>query len=359
MTTPLHDVSQLSRTERGYFIAFVATLTAATMNLANRMAVSEYTTDPWGIAFLQMALGGLALFLAGGGLRRTGRGLATLRHTHTWVIGFVRVVHVLLVVFSLQQLTATEVCFLVSMQLPMGVCMAWIFLNRKPKPSQIPGLLLVLGGLIYMIVHTPGGFANTGVLLVVGISLLWAIEALIVETHPEIQEESTHRARFRATGIVMMITGLIFLCSAFIIGTLPFSEGLLGSRLQYLVPDVSLLLRPETLIIGALIGIFARAPRIYLEFLSIKVMKSENYFMVTTLQPFAVLALEALFQSAGLIDMTGFETTDLIGGIIITVGAMLMLISRIRHEHKKMETDAWENHPLFGQNPFFKDKEKN
>ena len=317
--------------ERGGILAFISLFLWAILDVLSRYGVVELHLHPWGFASLQMVVAGIGLLILGG---RGAANMRTLRHPLTWYIGFLRVTKDVLFILSLTMITATEATFLESFDLIIALGLVWVFMGRPMGLRDVPGTAMVLAALIYLVLQTSGGFANPAVWMMIAAAFCLALMTLLTEVHDETRKATNLRARCRVTGVVSLVTGLIFVGMMFVVDGLAtlwpwLKEGdtIFNAIVREVLPP-SALIHSATLGAAVVMGLLLRAPVMYLTFSAIRLIKTEVYLMIMTLLPFVTLAVESIFGSFGLLDASALSWDDVVAGLVIVGGSTLTVVLR-------------------------------
>ena len=324
--------------ERGLIFAVAAMMLWGLLDASNRYAVVALGADPWVFSCMNLITGALILLAIAG---KGQGGLETLRHGHTWVFGFFRVLMTLFLVFAFTAVSASEANFMLRINVVMALFAAWVVLGRKPTWTDMPGLLVLIGGYSVMVARQQDGLLNWAVILVILAAVCDTIMTMIAEVHPASKKASGLKARCRYTGVVLLVTSVFFCMIAYGIAELKVhitDPTLLDSAFGKVLskaPSLSSFTHPGTLISAVVIGLVLRAPSMYLYLYAARLMKSENLIMIATLSPFATLAAESIFVSSGWLQAATLDTIDVLAGVCMTCGAVSMILLRIIRKRRK------------------------
>ncbi|MBI1363882.1 MAG: EamA family transporter [Proteobacteria bacterium] len=318
--------------ERGGVMALGTLVLWAFLDVFSRYGVLELRLHPWSFASLQMVVAGIGLLLMGG--RGSTSSWRTLRHPLTWAIGVLRVTKDVLFILSLTMITATEATFLESLDLIFALLLVWVFLGRKLNIRDLPGTALVCAALTYLILQTDGGFMNPAIWLMSAAAVCLALMTLLTEIHDENHKAVSLRARCRVTGVVSLVTGLLFVAMMFVVDGLTLiwpsltqGDHIFNAIVREVLPP-SALLHSATMITAIVVGLLLRAPVMYLTFSSIRLIKTEAYLMIMTLLPFATMTVETVAGSFGLLDTSTLALDDVLAGMVIVAGSALTVFLR-------------------------------
>ena len=326
--------------ERGLILAFSAVILWGLLDAASRYAVVIIGADPWIFSCVNLITGALIMLAIAG--RGHGK-IHTLHHMHTWVFGFFRVLMTLFLVFAFTTLSASEVNFMLRINVVMGMAAGYFIFKRKPQKTDAPGLALLLAGYGMLVMRQDDALLNVAVLLVIAAAVCDTVLTVIAESHPVSNRASGMHARLRYTGFVLLVTSLFFVAMALMLAflkTLPFFADITGSAGMVIskAPSLESFIHPGTWIAGGVIGVLLRAPSMYLYLYAARLLKTENLMMAATLAPFATLGAEGLFVALGLMDTPTLDTLDVISGFAMTTGALLMVFLRANTARKTHRT---------------------
>ena len=321
--------------ERGLVLAFSAVILWGILDAASRFAVTEMAADPWMFSCINLLAGSLLMLaIAGRGHSR----MSTLYHAHTWFFGFFRVLMTLFLVFAFTSLSASEVNFMLRINVVLGMLAAYLLFQRKAQKTDIPGGILLLIGFFTIALRQQDAFLNIAVVLVMLAAVCDTVLTVIAETHPVSNRATGIKARLRYTGFVLFVTSLFFIALDFILAKLKGSHIITNETLVTFLnsaPDISSFNHPGTWISGIVVGILLRAPSMYLYLYAARLLKTENLMMAATLAPFATLGAEGLFYSLGLMQIPTLDTLDIFAGAMMTFGALSMVFLRAGAARKK------------------------
>ncbi len=293
--------------------------------IAQRLVAVRWEVDPmvWGCsAFMGAAL---VLLIVGQKGQVAGD---VLRRPHTWVFGIFLITIAIINTFLFQQITSTEVTLLHRINLLLGFLIGWFFLNRKQGWDRaLSALMIMLGVLLILtnIATEQKAFVYTSIAI---ISLIGAIRIFVAEFHPENNAHIGFHSRCCMAGIVTAVTSIFLTVVAVLIAYL---QTLSDAPIAFL-PELSDFTHRGTVYGGFVLGVLFVAPIRYLEFSSIRLIKSENYFAVAALTPIAVIFWESAFAGLGLLEIRQLSKIDLLAGVLITGGALLTVYIRIKRE---------------------------
>ena len=313
--------------EKGFYVATAAIVLWGLMDAISRVMVGTMAINPLVFTLLNFIYGSAVLLLLSGFGKE---GLSTLKSWHTWVYGFFRVIHLAMFNVSLIAITATEAAFMTRISALFGVVLVLLCFGRKPGRKDIVGLAMLTVGAGAMALTQPGGLLNWAVWFVFGAAFLNALLLVIVEGHPVSQASKSHRARSRYTAITLLVTSVFFFALASFLGVLE-RAGVPAVWLDVIAvtPQLGDLFSVKAHVASLLVGGFVIGPVMYLTFWAVKLLKSDNMLLAGSMIPFATIAFESLFSVFGWTSTAEVGAWDIAFGLLITVGSVYTVISRI------------------------------
>ena len=331
--------------ERGLIMAFTAVTLWGFLDATSRFSVTSMAVDPWLFSCINLFAGAiLMLLIAGRGHSRMG----TLQYAHTWFFGFFRVLMTLFLVFAFTMISASEVNFMLRINVLLGMLAAYLLFGRRGQKTDIPGGVLLVVGFLIIALRQQDAFFNVAVVLVILAAVCDTIMTVIAETHPVSNRATGIKARLRYTGFVLLVSSLFFMVIAFLLTQLRnahlFEDDIIVAFLNN-APEMASFSHPSTWLAGILVGVFLRAPSMYLYLYAARLLKTENLMMAATIAPFATLGAEGLLFAFGLMPTPTLDKLDVFAGAMMTFGALSMVFLRAGAARKKaMAVDPAEQH---------------
>ena len=263
------------------------------------------------------------LLIAGSGTR----GINTLRSVHTWAYGMMDFLLYLSQMFALAFVTATVMNFMNRLTIPLSLLMSFMFLHRKPGVYDLVGVVPVMVGLWFIASHIPDTIQVQAMFWLVFSAVASTICAMIGETHPESMAADDIPTKARVTGYVVMACSACFLLAmwAMAAAKAAMPDAMPGFGW---VPTYDDFLNPSTFLFAVALGFTVMPFALYFFFQATRVAKNEVFMMISSLLPFMTFAMEWLFSKAGLLDINQLKGTDLIFGMLIVGGALVMVYGR-------------------------------
>lgn len=296
-----------------YIVTISAMLFWAILSVASRILLLEFNFDPWMFSFIQLCAGGVTLLVMSG---KGGLNPTSFNRPVTWVLGAFRITSAALYTTTLGLISVLEAGVLGALNLPVIVVVVWIITRKRPIWIEWIGHLLILSA-IWFLVHGLEPEIQLYAAVLMGLNALClAAITLLSERHPDNNSDQLGmRARF--TGAVLLVTAALF----FIVRLMQngFSGGVVEMPL---------------LISAILVGIFLRAPAMFLAFWSIRLAGAMGYTAAATLLPVFGMVFEQAAVAVGLLDETRFRIETLGLALVAIFGTFLIIISRSKREQE-------------------------
>ncbi|MEM7125962.1 MAG: EamA family transporter [Chloroflexota bacterium] len=287
--------------------------------VASRVLLLIYGFDPWSFTFIQLISGGLLLVLLSmGGDPQKQVDWRSLRRFSTWTYGILRVTTAAAFTAALVHVSVVQAGFLGVINVPLALVGAWLFFGRMPLLRQLPGHLVILGGIAVLAMHLEGGYANPAVLLMLVSEVAVVGSSLIAEKHPD-NNDADPRMRLRFTGVVLLLTAGLFL-------VLRLGQGFAfaGTSLET-QHSFALLDNRPLWICGIVVGVLLRGPAMHMSLQAIRLVGTETYVLCAATLPFWGWLFEITASRLGILRSAPVPTEHLFLGCLI-VGASIYLI---------------------------------
>lgn len=316
--------------KRGLVLCGVTVLFWALYAVYVRYAASVWTIEPMVFSSIGTLTAGLTLLaIAGpGDLARS-----TLRDPHTWAYGLLDMISITLVVGACFYATATELVMLLRVDIVFGLILAWPVFGRRMRAADLAGAAAILVGCAFAAAQMPPGTMPLAVALIALASLARAVGTIISERHPTANAADTIRRRCRTTGMIMLVSALVFLTAvlagALAKAALPADAGLTHPVLAAL-PDIAGFADPVTLIAATILGVVIYAPATYFYLYAVRIAGTETFFMMLVYQPVVTIALERVVGDATALPAIAASPLLLAAILCVIGGSTFMLGMRYR-----------------------------
>lgn len=290
-----------------YTVTFSAMLCWALLSVVSRILLLQFNFEPWMFSFIQLCAGGITLLVMAG---KGGLNSASFLQPVTWVLGALRVVSAALYTTVLVLVSVLEAGVLGALNLPVIVFAVWALSLKRPSRIEWIGHFLILGA-IAVLIRSLEPDIRVFVGWIMGLNALClAAITLLSERHPD-NTSDLPGARARFSGAVLLVTAAFFLLA----------------RLVQNGPDNSTIAMP-LLASSILVGVFLRAPAMYLAFWSIRLAGAMGYTAAVTLLPLFGMMFEQAAIAMGLLETSRFRMETLGLALVVITGTLLIVLSR-------------------------------
>ncbi|EDP62245.1 hypothetical protein BAL199_19528 [alpha proteobacterium BAL199] len=313
---------------RGLSAVAVAVVSWGVLIVVSRVLVVGFDLNPWVLSFIQMAVGGAAMFVAAG---RGPLPLTAMRNPHTWIYGGLRVLTAATLTAALAHGTAAEISVMSAFFIPVGILLAWTLFARRPSSADVIGSLVILAGIVGVADGLPGGLGGPVVVLMAISATATAVATAVAELHPDNRNDD-RKGRLRLTGAAMLTTAVLMLGVAAAVAYFE-TDGAVAEHVPF-----DAVTHPAIWIAGILVGVILRGPSTYATFRAIRMVGSENYLMGVALMPVMNLIGESLAATAGLLPMPALSSATMLAGAVGIAGAMGMVALRWRARARSVQS---------------------
>ncbi|EDP64861.1 translation-associated GTPase [alpha proteobacterium BAL199] len=314
--------------KKGLVLCGVTVLFWALYAVYVRYAAAVWTIEPMVFSSVATLTAGLTmLMIAGPG----DLGRSTLRDPHTWAYGLLDVASITLAVGACFFATATELVLLLRVDVVFGLILAWLVFGRRIRNTDMIGSVAILTGCALATAQMAPDHVGYAVLLIALASLTRVAVTVISERHPTSNAADTVRKRCRITGMIMLVSALVFL-AAVLFGTLVKATLAPDALALYpalaVLPDAAGFIDPITLTAALGLGVLVYAPATYFYLYAVRVAGTETFFMMLVYQPILTIGLERALRDVT--PLPAFEATPVLMAAILCVigGSTFMLGAR-------------------------------
>lgn len=294
-------------------------------NVYHAFAASQLSVQPVVFTCMTFISAALVLTLIGG------RGYLvreTLRSPSTWMYGVVLVITYIITIYLFQLVTATEGALMRRLSVIVALIIGILFFKRvPPKPSFI-GAIVILAGVYLVGYGLESAILDQVVLILIAASIFQALQLIVAEKHPQTNKSRSVREECRVVGLVMFVVSTVFLIfSVFLAKFIPgFGK---------FVPTAVDFAHMPTLISGFIYGVVLIGPIKFLEFTSVRKIKSENFLAVAAFAPLMTFAFESLVSTIPFTGMSvrSISGLDVLAATLITGGALYVAWQRLKPDY--------------------------
>ncbi|MBM3533518.1 MAG: hypothetical protein FJX60_10840 [Alphaproteobacteria bacterium] len=286
-----------------------------------RAALFNFGVQPWTLALAVQICGGAALLLAAG---IGSLPLEPIRRWATWAIGGLRVVTTCAFTTALLYASAGQVSVLTTINVLIAMLGVFLVFRRGRQPMEIPGILLMLGGLALLIGQLDGGWSNLAVRYILLSETSVVIASLLAERHPD--NLGDRRQRLALTGFVTLLSacGLLVLWVA---AAALLTEAAIGPDIEAVTATLA---SPWLWLMAFILGAMLRGPGTYGAFLLTARLGADGYMLGMAAMPPLVMGLEQAASSFALVPKPQSALADLAVAAIVIAGGVWVVAARYR-----------------------------
>jgi drug/metabolite transporter (DMT)-like permease len=286
-----------------------------------RATLYNFGFEPWTLALAVQICGGAALLFAAG-LRSLP--LQPIRRWATWAIGGLRVITTCAFTTALLYASAGQVSVLTTINVLIAMLGVFLVFRRGRRPTEIPGILLMIGGLALLIGHLEGGWTNPAIRYVLFSETSVVIASLLAERHPD--NLGDRRQRLALTGFVTLLSACGLLV-VWVAAAALLTDAAIG-------PDIgtvkATLGSPWLWVMAFVLGALLRGPGTYGAFLLTARLGADGYMLGMAAMPPLVMLLEQIAASLGLVPAPKSALADLAVAAVVIAGGVWVVAARYR-----------------------------
>jgi len=266
----------------------------------------------------------------------------TMRSVDTWAYGIIMLLNYFITINLFSLTSASEASLIQRFSVVFSVFMSWLFLLRRPSKYQLVGIAMIMLGVLHVVNNSPDDKIFYLYVLMFLAGIFQSLRIFVAELHrpnKKAAEDNSLKTRCRVIGYVMFVITLLF-----------GSMVLFATYLEQYIPEmykVNLVVEfndffsYKSILAGAIMGIFIYTPIRYLEFSAAEKIKTENYLAVTALSFFSTLFWEWATSPFTGLSLKQLSFEDFVAGVVITLGALAMSVSKL-YQDKKKKSDIAE-----------------
>ncbi len=225
-------------------------------------------------------------------------------------------------------LTPAETSLALRLAVPVSLIVGWLFASRWMSTRLWIGSLIIVAAVVPVILHAPPERHLEASLLALACSLIVSVKTFASEFHRANRAARSALDKLRVTGLVVITTAL--LATALLVPLVILRAAGLAFVESAFIPPPAAFLQPATLILGILIGAPVFVAMTYLTFASVVKIGTESFLATSAFTPFAVLLLERVAVTFGLLATGTFEVSLLPYIAIGIVGVLIVVHERHR-----------------------------
>jgi len=269
----------------------------------------------------------------------------TMRSIDTWIFGATVLLAYIIGLKLFSLVSATEGTLILRFSLITAVLSSWFFLSRKPSLLQLLGSLIVFVSIIVICEGADATIKPMVYTLMLLSAFLQTVRVFVTEFHrphnQAAQLTEDPKAKCRVVGFVMFIVSTLFLLLTL---SMAFIQTMGNNELLSGLPVLADFMHPPTILVGMFVGVAFIAPIRLLEFSSIQKINTENFLAVASLSFVATWFWEWLLQPVTGLDLKSLSETDILAGLAITFGGLLVAFGAIKSKKNK---PSYEEHLIY------------
>lgn len=312
----------------GVLFSLITIFIWAAYDIVVRVGAIIWQIKPYAFVSVTLFFSALTLVLFAG---RGPLGVSTLKQSHTWLIGFLKLVVNVIYIMMIIEITSTEANVLIRYAAIASLIIAIIFMGRRHSRMMFVAQIFIIIACSMVASDLDSKHMIYVMSLVGAYCFFYVIMNLAIELHPQNNAARTIRDQCRTTGFVSIVTTLIFIGVPLLIeaGVFLFFGNMpvLAPLMKYL-PNAADYTHIPTLVFGMAVGVFIVSFDIYFYFLATKVEKSENFFAVTTLLPAITLLMETSMSLTGLLDISTISSLDIAAIVLLACVGVFVVVER-------------------------------
>ena len=328
----------------GVLYSVVTVFIWALYDIVVRIGAVLWDIKPYAFVTITMVSTAITLLLFAG---RGPLGLPTLKQSHTWMIGSLKLIVNVVYILMIIVMTSTEANILIRYTSIASLLIAIFVMGRSHNIMMyVVHVIIFLACTLVIFDFIDNGFLYVFSLVVI-YCLVYAVMNFTIELHPQSNAAHSIKDLCRTTGVVSLVTGFIF-----ILAPILFDLALKQLSLLMVLPDFNIIFHyfPKstdythipTIVTGIAVGAFIVSFDNYFYYYSTKVEKSENFFAVTTLLPAITLAMEAPLAMTGVLDISSISSLDLLAIVGLTLSGVYVVVIRLNKSsmHKAVSLNS-------------------
>ncbi len=285
--------------------------------LLTRHVVSGLALDAWAYTLVQLLAAGLVLLALG---HRAPGSWRALLAPWTVAYAFLRVGINGATSAALVWLAITQSTLISTISVVIGALSGWALSRQAPARRDVPGLLLLAGGILgFAALLAPT--AGRGILWLLASESMAVAGSWMIAAHPRNRStDLAARSRFTGEILVAASLALIVVWSAL---------GLAGAMASPWAGGGDAFGRPELWLWAALAGLLFRAPGTWLGFWTIHRTGVQTYLVALAAMPFFAIALEAGAAALGWVDPSRLSPAETAAAAVILAGVVWLVAVRL------------------------------
>ncbi|WP_065219958.1 MULTISPECIES: DMT family transporter [Butyricimonas] len=327
----------------GALYALLSIITWAIISVITRFCIIYLETNILVFATLQIFSAGVALLLIRKPVTRDGWRSGV---KYSWLYTILQICRNFFLAAIYLSITSTETSLLINGEIIVTTILAYIFFKRRPHPSNIFGMLVILVGIILFIQSLPENIQLRVSILISLAVIASCTRAIVVEKTTIASPNTTTRQKCGISGFTMFWGGIIVMSvlTVIAIGEHIFAPGYITNHPEWFyLPRIEDILHPTTIVSACITGFTLTALSTYLYYATLKTATAETFMTFRAFQPMLTYGLESLVAIYAINLKPELDTRDYILGCVIILGSFLILLMPPRRtrqlEPKQYMTD--------------------
>ncbi|WP_018336835.1 EamA family transporter [Butyricimonas synergistica] len=327
----------------GALYALLSIITWAIISVITRFCIIYLETNILVFATLQIFSAGVALLLIRKPVTRDGWRSGV---KYSWLYTILQICRNFFLAAIYLSITSTETSLLINGEIIVTTILAYIFFKRRPHPSNIFGMLVILVGIILFIQSLPENIQLRVSILISLAVIASCTRAIVVEKTTIASPNTTTRQKCGISGFTMFWGGIIVMSvlTVIAIGEHIFAPGYITNHPEWFyLPRIEDILHPTTIVSACITGFTLTALSTYLYYATLKTATAETFMTFRAFQPMLTYGLESLIAIYAINLKPELDTRDYILGCVIILGSFLILLMPPRRtrqlEPKQYMTD--------------------
>lgn len=327
----------------GALYALLSIITWAIISVITRFCIVYLEANILVFATLQIFSAGVALLLIRKPVTRDGWRSGV---KYSWLYTILQICRNFFLAAIYLSITSTETSLLINGEIIVTTILAYIFFKRRPHPSNIFGMLVILVGIILFIQSLPENIQLRVSILISLAIIASCTRAIVVEKTTIASPDTTTRQKCGISGFTMFWGGIIVMSvlTVIAIGEHIFAPGYIANHPEWFyLPRIEDILHPTTIVSACITGFTLTALSTYLYYATLKTATAETFMTFRAFQPMLTYGLESLVAIYAINLKPDLDTKDYILGCVIILGSFLILLMPPRRtrqlEPKQYMTD--------------------
>jgi hypothetical protein len=302
----------------GYLAAIAWSFIVAFFNVM-MMFVGEFNVHPilfvgQGMLFASFAM----LVMAGPGLLAK----ETMRSLSTWTYGVTFLLSTACFLAAMTYISAADMSLLGRFSIVFSSLIGFVFMKRARMEKGMLAFIGLFGTLIWVAYFVPPDVRKPVYTLIFFFSLFQALQAVVSETHKTNNLATSISQRLRVTAFIMTATSVTFIV---FLAASSFAQSTLNVNTYGFAPTFEQFVNVPSFLFAAFYGLFGLGAIRYFEFISTKIIKSENFLAITAISPLLTFAFQYTGSVMGLVAAPSLSIAYIAALFLVIVFSILFV----------------------------------